>query len=50
MLLHQAGEQVRLMTGFEAPLAAMDAALATALAARAGLPVDDETHDRSASR
>jgi shikimate dehydrogenase len=50
MLLHQAGEQVRLMTGFEAPLAAMDAALATALAARAGLPVDDGTHKRSATR
>lgn len=27
MLLHQAGEQVRLMTGFAPPLAAMDAAL-----------------------
>lgn len=31
MLLHQAGEQVRLMTGREAPLAAMDTALALAL-------------------
>jgi shikimate dehydrogenase len=27
MLLHQAAEQVRLMTGREAPMAAMDAAL-----------------------
>lgn len=32
MLLHQATEQVRLMTGRPAPLAAMDAALAAALA------------------
>lgn len=32
MLLHQAGEQVRLMTGSPAPLAAMDEALAAALA------------------
>ena len=32
MLLHQAGEQVRLMTGAPAPLAAMDHALAEALA------------------
>ena len=31
MLLHQAAEQVRLMTGFEAPLAAMDAALTQVL-------------------
>ena len=31
MLLHQAAEQVRLMTGHAAPLAAMDAALAAAL-------------------
>lgn len=31
MLLHQAGEQVRLMTGSPAPLEAMDAALAGAL-------------------
>lgn len=31
MLLHQAGEQVRLMTGSPAPLAAMDEALAAAL-------------------
>jgi len=31
MLLHQAGEQVRLMTGRVAPLAAMDAALQDAL-------------------
>ncbi|BDZ43506.1 shikimate 5-dehydrogenase [Paraoerskovia sediminicola] len=33
MLLHQAAEQVRLMTGHAAPLAAMDAALSSALAA-----------------
>ena len=32
MLLHQAAEQVRLMTGHPAPLAAMDRALAAALA------------------
>lgn len=32
MLLHQAGEQVRLMTGSPAPLTAMDEALAAALA------------------
>ena len=32
LLLHQAAEQVRLMTGREAPLAAMDAALSSALA------------------
>ena len=32
MLLHQAGEQVRLMTGRDAPLDAMDAALGSALA------------------
>jgi len=32
MLLHQAGEQVRLMTGRDAPLDAMDAALRRALA------------------
>lgn len=32
MLLHQAGEQVRLMTGRPAPLAAMDSALGEALA------------------
>lgn len=31
MLLHQAGEQVRLMTGHPAPLAAMDAALSSHL-------------------
>lgn len=31
MLLHQAGEQVRLMTGSEAPLGAMDRALANVL-------------------
>jgi shikimate dehydrogenase len=31
LLLHQAVEQVRLMTGRPAPLAAMDAALAAAL-------------------
>ena len=35
MLLHQAGEQVRLMTGEPAPLEAMRRALAAALAARA---------------
>ncbi|WP_454855856.1 shikimate dehydrogenase [Promicromonospora soli] len=35
MLLHQAAEQVRLMTGRPAPLAAMDEALQTALAAPA---------------
>ena len=35
MLLHQAGEQVRLMTGEPPPLEAMRRALATALAARA---------------
>lgn len=34
MLLHQAGEQVRLMTGRPAPLGAMEAALAAALASR----------------
>lgn len=34
MLLHQAGEQVRLMTGRDAPLEAMRAALSEALAAR----------------
>jgi shikimate dehydrogenase len=33
MLLHQAGEQVRLMTGRPAPLDAMDDALRAALAA-----------------
>ncbi len=32
MLLHQAGEQVRLMTGHPAPVAAMDAALSAELA------------------
>ncbi|CPU67820.1 Uncharacterised protein [Mycobacteroides abscessus] len=31
MLLHQAAEQVRLMTGKAAPLPAMDQALASAL-------------------
>jgi len=36
MLLHQAAEQVRLMTGAPAPLDAMDAALAAALRAVAG--------------
>ncbi|ROS74553.1 shikimate dehydrogenase [Cellulomonas sp. PhB143] len=35
MLLHQAAEQVRLMTGSDAPLAAMDGALEAELAARA---------------
>ncbi len=35
MLLHQAAEQVRLMTGLPAPLAAMDGALAGALRASA---------------
>lgn len=34
MLLHQAGEQVRLMTGREAPLEAMASALQTALRER----------------
>ena len=34
MLLHQAAEQVRLMTGRQAPVAAMDAALGAALAGR----------------
>ncbi|WP_277049813.1 shikimate dehydrogenase [Ruania albidiflava] len=34
MLLHQAGEQVRLMTGYEAPVEAMCEALLAALAAR----------------
>jgi len=34
MLLHQAAEQVRLMTGHPAPLDAMDAALAVALSVR----------------
>ena len=36
MLLHQAAEQVRLMTGRPAPLAAMDEALGAALAVPAG--------------
>ena len=36
MLLHQAVEQVRLMTGRPGPLAAMDAALARVLDAPAG--------------
>ncbi len=36
MLLHQAAEQVRLMTGRQAPLAAMDAALADALGTPTG--------------
>ena len=36
MLLHQAGEQVRLMTGRTAPLEAMRSALVAALADRAG--------------
>jgi Shikimate 5-dehydrogenase len=36
MLLHQAGEQVRLMTGRPAPLAAMDAALGEVLAEGSG--------------
>jgi len=40
MLLHQAAEQVRLMTGQVAPLAAMDAALTAAL----GAPVGETTH------
>lgn len=34
MLLHQAGEQVRLMTGYEAPLDAMDEALMRAIGNR----------------
>jgi len=38
MLLHQAGEQVRLMTGRSAPLGEMDAALAAALAAGGAAP------------
>jgi shikimate dehydrogenase len=38
MLLHQAAEQVRLMTGRPAPLAAMDAALEQALGARTAQP------------
>ena len=38
MLLHQAAEQVRLMTGHPAPLAAMDDALAAALAAEPAVP------------
>jgi shikimate dehydrogenase len=50
MLLHQAGEQVRLMTGFDPPLAAMDAALAMTLAARASEAVDDERHGQPQSR
>lgn len=37
MLLHQAGEQVRLMTGSPAPLAAMDDALAAALGSAPGI-------------
>lgn len=36
MLLHQAGEQVRLMTGSPAPLSAMDDALAAALGSAPG--------------
>lgn len=36
MLLHQAGEQVRLMTGAPAPLSAMDDALAAALGSAPG--------------
>jgi len=38
MLLHQAGEQVRLMTGRSAPLGEMDAALTAALAAGGAAP------------
>jgi shikimate dehydrogenase len=38
MLLHQAAEQVRLMTGRPGPLAAMDAALGAALGAAPGSP------------
>ncbi|MBW0255422.1 shikimate dehydrogenase [Cellulomonas sp. PS-H5] len=38
MLLHQAAEQVRLMTGRPGPLAAMDAALGSALGAAPGSP------------
>ncbi|MFE7408166.1 shikimate dehydrogenase [Isoptericola sp. NPDC057559] len=38
MLLHQAAEQVRLMTGRTAPVGAMDAALAGALSAPASAP------------
>ena len=44
MLLHQAAEQVRLMTGRPAPLRAMDAALGAALAGRERNP--DERSDR----
>ena len=40
MLLHQAGEQVRLMTGAAAPLAVMDDALGAALAADARADTD----------
>lgn len=40
MLLHQAAEQVRLMTGRPGPLAAMDAALGAALDGRADGAVD----------
>jgi shikimate dehydrogenase len=36
VLLHQAVEQVELMTGMSAPVEAMREALATAVAARAG--------------
>lgn len=42
MLLHQAAEQVRLMTGRAAPLAAMDEALLAALADPAGPPSGEE--------
>ncbi|MFM6851098.1 MAG: shikimate dehydrogenase [Terrabacter sp.] len=41
MLLHQATEQVRLMTGLPAPLAAMSDALQEALAQRASPPTPD---------
>ena len=44
LLLHQAAEQVRLMTGRTAPLAAMDAALARALSG----PADGPTGGRGA--
>ncbi len=43
MLLHQAGEQVRLMTGEPAPLAAMRTALAAALADALGDPTPSTT-------
>ena len=44
MLLHQAAEQVRLMTGRPAPLAAMDAALGVALAGHRTHPEKRSEH------